>query len=108
MNERRGGSEQSGPLGNYLWVLAIRRPKQGVGQQAPEVGVLEVFRMAQRGVENATAVMDPRPRDRLGVVGNAAGQKYFRFASQAGILVQAADRLERLDAGKDGMPLGLV
>src|SRR2546427_2901666 len=53
--------EQFLQLKILLGILSIRGPQQRIRQEPPEIGVLEVLRMAQRGIEYAPTVVRARP-----------------------------------------------
>src|SRR5258708_5394182 len=53
----------------FVGHLPFRRPEQGVYNQPPKVLVSEILGMSQRGVEHAAALVDPRPGNRLALLG---------------------------------------
>src|SRR5437867_2285316 len=78
-----------------------RRPQDAVRHETQEAFLLEILLVPQRRVENAASLVHARPGDRLAVLGNAAGQDDVEIFGVSGVLVEAALRLERLDAIQD-------
>src|SRR5262249_52805621 len=64
--------------------------------------------MAQRRVEEAAALVFPRPGDGLGVIGDRAFEEDSNIRREAGVLVEAALRLERLHSLQDRVVAVLV
>src|SRR5438132_13711350 len=62
--------------------------------------------MSERGVEDAGALVQARPGDRLLVAGNAAGEQDFRVLAQTAVSIQTSRRREGFKTSQDRMLFG--
>ena len=85
----------------------VRRPVQGVDNQAHETWFFKIFLLSQGGVKNPAALIIAGPGDRLGLAWNAAGEQNVHVLGQPRVFVERAFGLEGFETGQQRVILAL-